>query len=33
MLESKVSVKYSEENAVSREVSYQHLFNFFAVGR
>ena len=28
MLQSKVSVKYSEENSVSGEVSYYHVFNF-----
>ena len=28
MYQSKVSVKYSEENSVFGEVSYQYLFNF-----
>ena len=32
MLQSKVSVKYSEENSVSGEVSYQHVFIFFRLG-
>ena len=32
MLQSKVSVKYSEENSVSGEVSYLHVFNFLPLG-
>ena len=29
MKQGSVSVKYSEENSVFREVSYQYFFNFF----
>ena len=33
MKQSKVSVKYSEQNFVFKQVSYKYLFNVFWVGR
>ena len=33
MKQGSVSVKYSEENSVFREVSYQYFFNFFLGGK